>query len=266
MLTILQDSSNCFLAVTNPYLYRSYYYDWEIGLYYVSSRYYDPEIGRFLNSDDVDYLGLGGIISNNLFVYCENNAVNNSDPDGYAPFLGWGVQLEGSFMGISGGIELVWYKSIAKSLYGNRNLPCVYGYGGFSYNFKGGNVWNIKSLIKYVKDTALRAFGSAKKAAWKIGGSPSLCAFLVYGTINHPKKYTGPFITTGGTLFHIKAYYSRSPKGDVYCWGLGISSSKFGFSPLSVSGYAMVPANIIISIANWFSSLFGKIKAITNLI
>lgn len=80
------------------------------------------------------------------------------------------------------------------------------------------------------------------------------------------KKYTGPFITTGGTLFHIKAYYSTSPKGDVYCWGLGVSSSKFGFSPLSFSGYAMVPANVIISIANWFSSLFGKIKAITNLI
>ena len=219
-----------------------------------------------MNSDDVDYLGLGGIISNNLFVYCENNAVNNSDPDGYAPFLGWGVQLEGSFMGISGGIELVWYKSIAKSIYSNRNLPCVYGYGGFSYNFKSGNVWNIKSLIKYVNDAALRTFGSAKKAAWKIGGGLSLCAFLVYGTINHPQKYTGPFITTGGTLFHIKAYYSTSPKGDVYCWGLGVSSSKFGFSPLSFSGYAMVPANVIISIANWFSSLFGKIKAITNLI
>lgn len=93
-----------------------------------------------------------------------------------------------------------------------------------------------------------------------------MCAFLVYGTITHPQKYTGPFITTGEALFPIKGYYSRSPKGDVYCWGLGISSSKFGFSPMSVSGYAMLPAKIVISVADWFSSLFSRIKAITNLI
>ena len=39
------------LAEANPFRYRSYYYDAEIGLYYVSSRYYDPEIGRFINAD-----------------------------------------------------------------------------------------------------------------------------------------------------------------------------------------------------------------------
>lgn len=48
--------------------------------------------------------------------------------------------------------------------------------------------------------------------------------------------------------------------------GGGISSSKFGFSPISVSGYAMLPAKIVISVADWFSSLFSRIKAFTNLI
>ena len=254
------------LGEINPFRYRGYYYDTETGWYYLQSRYYDPTVGRFLNADNLVYLSSGGILSNNLYTYCYNNSVSNTDPSGFAPFLGWGVQLEGSFMGLSGGIELVWFKSIAKGLYGNRNLPCVYVYGGFAINIKGGNVWNIKSLIEYVKDSALRAFGSAKKAAWKIGGSLSLCAFLVYGTITDPKGYIGPFITTGLTLFNIKTYYSRSPKGDVHCWGLGISSSKFGFSPMSASLYGLVPASIVISVANWFSPLLEKIKAVTNLI
>ena len=120
---------------------------------------------------------------------------------------------------------------------------------------------NIKSVIKYAKDSALRAFGSAKKTAWKIGGSISLSAFLVYGTINKPQKYTGPFISIGATVFHIKAYYAKSPKGDVKCYGIGVSSSKFGFSPMSYSYYTMVPANVVISISNWFSSLFNKVKS-----
>ena len=44
---VTQITGNTALAQTNPLRYRSYYYDSETGLYYVSSRYYDPEIGRF---------------------------------------------------------------------------------------------------------------------------------------------------------------------------------------------------------------------------
>ncbi len=47
------------MAQTNPLRYRSYYYDSETGLYYVSSRYYDPEIGRWINADNV-IAGVGG--------------------------------------------------------------------------------------------------------------------------------------------------------------------------------------------------------------
>lgn len=40
--------------------YRGYYHDSETEFYYVSTRYYDPEVGRFLNADDIDYLGADG--------------------------------------------------------------------------------------------------------------------------------------------------------------------------------------------------------------
>ena len=66
----------------NPFRYRGYYYDTETGFYYVSSRYYDPEIGRFINADDIAYLGMGGLTSYNLFAYCGNNPVMGYDPYG----------------------------------------------------------------------------------------------------------------------------------------------------------------------------------------
>ena len=57
--------------------------DNESSLYYLQSRYYDPEIGRFINADDIDYLGAdGSLISCNLFAYCMNNPVNRFDSNG----------------------------------------------------------------------------------------------------------------------------------------------------------------------------------------
>ena len=41
------------LANVNPFRYRGYYYDAEIGMYYLQSRYYDPVVERFINADDV---------------------------------------------------------------------------------------------------------------------------------------------------------------------------------------------------------------------
>ena len=65
----------------NPYLYRGYRYDAETGLYYLNSRYYDPETGRFINADGTVSTEQG-ILSANMFAYCENNPVNRIDPAG----------------------------------------------------------------------------------------------------------------------------------------------------------------------------------------
>ena len=75
------------LAVTlsnvNPFTYRGYCYDYDIGMYYLQSRYYDPEICRFINADSTDYLGATGtLLSYNLFAYCENDGVNFVDETG----------------------------------------------------------------------------------------------------------------------------------------------------------------------------------------
>ena len=77
-------SSSSPIVMYNPLTYRGYVYDRETGLYYLQSRYYNPEWGRFINTDDIAFLGASGtLLSNNLFAYCENNSVNKSDFSGY---------------------------------------------------------------------------------------------------------------------------------------------------------------------------------------
>ena len=77
--------SNIELGNLNPFRYRSYYYDSDIEMYYLQSRYYDPEICRFINSDDVNFIGATGTVgSYNAFAYCENNPVNGWDYLGYS--------------------------------------------------------------------------------------------------------------------------------------------------------------------------------------
>ena len=74
------------IGLFNPIRYRSYYFDAETGLYYVSSRYYDPEVYRFINADAA--IGqIGNVQGTNMFAYCFNNPVNMSDPTGNLPKL-----------------------------------------------------------------------------------------------------------------------------------------------------------------------------------
>ena len=75
-------SSSGTLADINPLRYRGYYYDSETGFYYLQSRYYDPEIGRFINADSYASTDATGLLSTNMFAYCENDPVNRSDPSG----------------------------------------------------------------------------------------------------------------------------------------------------------------------------------------
>ena len=72
------------VANANPIRYRGYYYDTETEYYYLQSRYYAPSICRFINADIPEIASIGKDISvgTNLFAYCNNDSVNNSDPTG----------------------------------------------------------------------------------------------------------------------------------------------------------------------------------------
>ncbi len=87
-IVYIDNPSNLYI----PFRYRGYYYDSDTGFYYLQSRYYDPETGRFLNADDVDFLGLDSSnLSYNLFAYCGNNPIAFSDYSGYLRIKTWVV-------------------------------------------------------------------------------------------------------------------------------------------------------------------------------
>ncbi len=74
------------IGSVNPFRYRSYYFDQETGLYYVSSRYYDPERCRWLCADTFISTGQG-INCCNMFAYCNNNPIMFSDLSGCFPIF-----------------------------------------------------------------------------------------------------------------------------------------------------------------------------------
>lgn len=65
----------------NPIRYRSYYYDAETGLYYLTNRYYNPKWGRFISPDAI-FGSNQDILSCNLYAYVSNNPINNYDNNG----------------------------------------------------------------------------------------------------------------------------------------------------------------------------------------
>ena len=129
------------VANANPLRYRGYYYDSETGYYYLQSRYYDPSICRFINSDIPEVAGISKdyTAGTNLFAYCNNNPVNNSDPSGHiAPAIVGGV-ISGIFAFLSYYLEYYlgmrkWNTIVlialitANVLYGS--LLWMWGFGG----------------------------------------------------------------------------------------------------------------------------------------
>ncbi len=104
--SITYSDPNSDIASVNPFRYRSYYYDAETGLYYVSSRYYDPEIGRWLNSDDpaiIDNASDYNILSCNKYCYCLNSPANDSDKNGFF-ILGIAKMIGNFILGMAGGM------------------------------------------------------------------------------------------------------------------------------------------------------------------
>ncbi len=72
------------IGIENNMLYKGYYFDFDLQMYYLKSRFYVPEWGRFLNSDDPRLLGAYSILTQNrnLFAYCNNDPIQNIDENG----------------------------------------------------------------------------------------------------------------------------------------------------------------------------------------
>ena len=147
--TIKEDTSGYNIATVNPFRYRGYYYDAETNLYYLQSRYYDPEVGRFINADEADAISIDdNVIAHNLFVYVENNPINNTDYQGnfsINTILKYLKKVVG-FFGKAAEF-LLKYFGIGRRKYNRRNK---YNNKNDIYNF----VYENKKALKKMKKSA----------------------------------------------------------------------------------------------------------------
>ena len=81
------NTSDSFIGNINPIRYRSYYYDIDLKMYWLTSRYYDSKIGRFISPDSWDYLDYKKLHGINLYAYSKNNPVMYYDPSGHSWLL-----------------------------------------------------------------------------------------------------------------------------------------------------------------------------------
>ncbi len=129
------------LSQLNPFRYRGYYYDTEIGLYFLKTRYYDPEVGRFITIDDLSYLDPDTINGLNLYAYCGDNPVMRTDSNGSS----WWSDFWKKAFAVVAGVALLVIAVAGIVLTGGAMLvPALIGFGvGAGANLLGQGLGNI---------------------------------------------------------------------------------------------------------------------------
>ena len=131
------DKTGFGLGWLNPFRYRGYFYDADLGLYYLKSRYYDPKTGRFISQDSVEYIDPETINGLNLYAYCGNNPVMYVDPNGNIPFASAFTKIY--HKNLVWGVDSRWWGRIK---YSPSMLIEQTDEKGFFYAFFGKNVYN----------------------------------------------------------------------------------------------------------------------------
>ena len=166
--TVVSDSSGRSIATVNPFRYRGYYYDAEIGMYYLQSRYYNPVVGRFINVDDIEALEyLDTLIDLNLFAYAVNCPVLLTDDCGE----GWlqnklkKVISKAKKASSSSLISVGAQKAYSKAKSKNKGM-----------SLKAGNYFNDSACERWIVNNARNIF--SQKRVWE-----KFCKELVFNPI-----------------------------------------------------------------------------------
>jgi RHS repeat-associated protein len=145
------DVSGYNVGAINPIRYRGYYFDGETGYYYCQSRYYNPVWCRWISAD-VFLDTQDGILSTNMYAYCQNDSVNCVDPTGMAT---WWQKIGANSPNEIHNQVVYFYQSYFKSKgmtsYANRRINYNYGGHGFAdlltydASTETAKVWEVKS-------------------------------------------------------------------------------------------------------------------------
>ena len=132
-----ESNTDTFIGYLNPIRYKGYYYDQEMGLYYLTSRYYDPSVGQFISPDSFSYLDINTVSGFNLYAYCYNNPVMYCDPSGHdASYI-----IIGLLIGLGVGIMLGLGYAAYKDYQDNYSIDLSIGFTSYiKYALIGGLV------------------------------------------------------------------------------------------------------------------------------
>lgn len=189
-------------TLVQPLRYAGYYLDEETGLYYLQARYYSPVLGRFLTRDgygkNIDYKNPQTL---NLYAYCNNNPVNNVDPDGNNPAL---IRI-----GIWLGSQLSRFGSFISRI-GSRAEPYLeeLEQSGVKYNAKDivGIVKNPNGVLSWLETGNSRAGlqhimerHSQDFSRWGLTSEDKVGKFIM----DTVQKGGGTSLEGGGTIYNV---------------------------------------------------------------
>ena len=256
-----------FIAMKNPFRYRSYYYDFETGLYYLNSRYYDPQIGRFVNADSLNNLEKNTSNGLNLYAYCINNPVNLMDDTGtsWKSFWrsvgnffkrSWDV-IVGTIISVGlviGGVALVVFTGGAAYHFGAAMIGAGVGgfIGGLQSKLNGGSYWG-----GYLG-------GAISGGLTGLGVSFGPVASLIWGTVGN---YAGTITTDFINGEVIDGNYALHLLGESVLSGL-VSMGAWGFSNftglLNIPGFRDIFAGITVWAEFAFNDLYNRLKTFVS--
>ena len=245
------------MAEINPLRYRGYYYDTELGMYYLKSRYYDPFVCRFINADEILSTGQG-FIGTNMFAYCNNNPVAMVDSQGelanwligglvgglvggiVSSIKGDGFSVgfaQGAAAGaIAGAAVDVALAVVATGPVGLIAAPLIAWCGGFAGSIVGDEVYSLAT------GNGLRRPDSEMLETAGNSGFLNVAAFGVSGLLKYADEGVKGFNTSKAIPNVLKAAYGESfvPKDiDVYS---AFTAANFAIYGYFNSAFAKKPA------------------------
>ena len=280
----LKDDTYNALATVNPIRYRGYYYDTEIGLYYLQTRYYDPTTGRFVTIDGIAYADPESINGLNLYAYCGNNPVMNVDPTGTLTWWQWLLGIVIIVASVALSVVTAGIATLISAALGGGMLGAIVGGAvagavggaitGFGISIATQGIANGFSNINWaqvgwatlsgaVTGAIFGGIGGAVKVvnaakAWSIGKSGSKYTNMMKHFIRHGKdmgfktavQYTNAAkeVIKNGTYFSAKnAFVKLAQSGKYHFVGVirgGMEITTYSFRTFTKTVAAMLGLNV----------------------
>lgn len=180
-------------ASNNPFRYRGYYYDIDLGLYYLNSRYYDSNTGRFISADNIDVICAtpGGLTDKNLFSYCDNNFVmykqsaisSNGSVDVLSVTTASSSVSAGAYSSVGGSPGVSGYAIALKWKNGDFQIPIWISSLMSGADFGASVAPALRTMYQYIRYPGIKDLNKLYGLDFVPGKLNNVCSTIGYGLI-----------------------------------------------------------------------------------